>query len=490
MRVNRPGENDSFPDLAAADRPSFWRLDTSRVRPSSEQTIDAFSQMAACRLSDQVDRLFSGAIVNPSEAQPALHMALRADAPNDWPATPLDADLAGERDRFLRVADRLHSGEMGIRDLIHVGIGGSDLGPRLLLDGLGHAGTDLRVHFLSTLDARGLAGLLERLDPEQTGVLVASKSFSTEETLLQARAVADWLGDRFSARAFAATARPDRAAAFGFRSDSILTFPAWTGGRFSMWSSVGTAVAAAAGRDRFEALLAGAAQADADFLRASRLGRNDQLAHQLSALLHGLRRGMNFSTLGIVAYEPRLALLGDYLQQLIMESLGKGVDREDVPVDQPTAPLVFAGRGTDAQHAMFQALHQGTDAHPLILVGALSDPSVTEDWQRTQLAHLLGQAEAFAHGVQSDRACEALPGGRPVSLLMTDELTPEALGYLLASFEHAVFVLAVLWHINPFDQWGVEEGKRLARAFKETLKDRRFTLDDLPQASRFLKKNS
>jgi glucose-6-phosphate isomerase len=471
-----------------SDRPR-WVLDRSRTPFGPQQHSEWRDQMVVSELASSVAALFAGDPVNRSEEQPALHMALRAEAPDDWPAPAIEPGLARQRERFLDLAARLHSGSTGLTDLIHIGIGGSDLGPRLLIDALADPLSPLRVHCLSTLDYRSLRRLLEGLDPARTGLIVASKSFTTEETLLQARAVVAWLGENFHAQAWAATARTDRAVAFGFRADAVLAFPSWTGGRFSMWSSVGTCAAAAMGRQRFEELLAGAAAADADFRDASLQGRNDQLAHDLAALMHGLRRQLALPTLGIVAYDPRLALLGDYLQQLVMESLGKRVDQADRPVLQPTAPLIFSGRGTDAQHAMFQAFHQGNVDHPLLLVGTLEDPSSEPEWQRIQLAHLLGQAEAFAHGIRADRPCQELPGGRPVSLLMTDVLTPRGLGYLLASLEHAVFVLAVLWGVNPFDQWGVEEGKRLARAFKKKLELQPFRLEDLPRAGNFLKES-
>ena len=466
-----------------------WVLDVTRVALASKQRERFHEQLKASGLAVAVENLFSGDIVNPSEHQPALHMALRSDRSDQWPDESLPTDLSLQRERFLKLADRLHSGAAKIADLVHIGIGGSDLGPRLLSAALGGSESAVRVHFLSTLDYRALQTLLASLDPATTGLLVASKSFTTEETMLQARAVADWMGEHFIGNSWAATTRADRAQAFGFGENSVLEFPAWTGGRFSMWSSVSTSAAATMGRSRFESLLAGASAADSNFHRASLQGCYNQLAHQLACLIHGLRRDLNLPTLGVVAYDPRLTLLGDYLQQLLMESLGKRVDFFDRPVEAPTAPLVFSGRGTDAQHAMFQAFHQGTDAHPLILVGTLNDPSVDPEWQRTQLAHLLGQAEALAHGVRSERACKELPGGRPVSLLMTETLTPWGLGYLLASFEHAVFVLAVLWGINPFDQWGVEEGKRLARAFKKQLETRSFGLDDIATAAQFLKES-
>ena len=470
---------------------SPWVLDDSRVPWTSAHRDNCERQLVGCKLGQAVERLYSGAEVNPSERQPALHMALRAsdlnDWNDDWNNDQCGPELQEQRERFLALAEHFYRGDSHLKSLIHVGIGGSDLGPRLLSDALGPENAAVQVHFLSTLDYRKLKRLLVTLDPATTGVIVASKSFTTEETLLQAREIFAWLGDHAAKQAWAATARADRALAFGFSADSILEFPHWTGGRFSMWSSVGTAAAATMGRVRFEQLLAGAAAADREFFEASMQSVPDQLAHRLALLIHGLRRELALPTLGVVAYEPRLALLGDYLQQLVMESLGKRVDLSGQALAAPTAPLIFSGRGTDAQHAMFQAFHQGCDNHPLLLVGCLKDDQVDPLWQQTQLAHLLGQAEAFSAGVKGRRSCEDLPGQRPVSLLMAETLTPHHLGYLLASFEHAVFTVSVMWGINPFDQWGVEEGKRLARALKGKLASTSFDLEDLSQVANLLK---
>ncbi|MFU8833299.1 MAG: hypothetical protein ACNA7J_14245, partial [Wenzhouxiangella sp.] len=419
-------------------------------------------------------RLFAGEVVNPSENQPALHMALRADQPEEFPAAGGQVDVASERDRFLDVAERLHSGAAGLTDLLHIGIGGSDLGPRLVADALGRNDGAVRVHWLSTLDGRRFRRLVQGLDPARTGVVIASKSFSTEESLTQAIGVRDWLGKYFENQAWAATANPDKARAFGIRGSGVLAFPAWTGGRFSLWSSVGVSAAASIGREGFQELLAGAHQADRDF---SNNPDPSSLAVVVGLIVHYLRRDLELPTLGVVSYEPRLRLLGDYLQQLVMESLGKGVDLDHRALDQPTTPLIFGGRGTDLQHSIFQALHQGPDTHPLLLVGSLSDSCAPAGWHRTQLAHLLAQATAFAKGSSRGETFKHLPGNRAVALLLTEAITPERLGYLLATFEHAVFALSVLWNINPFDQWGVEEGKRLAATFRQADSDPDRSLD-------------
>jgi glucose-6-phosphate isomerase len=445
-----------------------WLLDYSRTPMRRDQRDVLLDLPRRSRLRDAVTKLFEGAIVNPSEAQPALHMQLRSlKAPSD---------LCAERQRMLVLADRLHSGEAGFTDLIHVGIGGSDLGPRLVSEALDEGDSAVKVHWLSTLDGRRLDRLLANLEPERTAVVIASKSFSTEETLNQARAIRDWLGERFKENAWASTANVDRAVGFGVRAEQTLPFPVWTGGRYSLWSSVGVSAAAVMGARRFADMLKGAAAADQAFEHGP---DSSSLAVMIALLVHYLRRELDLPTLGVVSYEPRLALLGDYLQQLVMESLGKRVGLNDELIDHPTSPLIYGGRGTDLQHSIFQALHQGTDIHPLLLVGSLKDQHSQTDWHLTQLAHLLAQASAMMQGRQDAVPHRVLPGNRPVGVLLTEQVTPVGLGALLASFEHAVYTLSVFWQINASDQWGVEEGKRLAAEIKNRLSVQALKLDDL-----------
>ena len=445
-----------------------WLLDYSRMPLDAASRDRLFDLPRRFALRDAIERLFSGGLVNPSEAQPALHMQLRSDeAP---------ADLKAERQRVARLAHSMHQGNAGIDDVLHVGIGGSDLGPRLVAEALDEGDSCVRVHWLSTMDGRRFRRLLASLDPKRTGLVIASKSFSTEETMTQARALRDWMGAGFEARSWASTANVDRAVAFGLNPDHILPFPIWTGGRYSLWSSVGVSAAARIGADRFGRLLRGAALADSQIQQAPDAST---LAVLLGLLMHWLKREQGLPTLGVVAYEPRLALLGDFLQQLIMESLGKGVNLDDEPLSEGTAPLVYGGRGTDLQHSIFQALHQGRDTHPLLLVGSRTDAAGDPDWHRAQLSHLLAQAAAFARGREEGAPHRRLPGQRPVGVLLTDQVTPEGLGFLLASFEHAVYTLSVLWQINAFDQWGVEEGKRLAADIRRRLGEELPPLADL-----------
>ncbi len=449
---------------AMLGRTPSWRFDASRTPISLHewQRIGESDRVEAAGLAMRA--LFSGAIVNPSEDQPALHMALRADDPARIAPSADAAEILRSRERLLALAGRLHDGSAGIRTLVHVGIGGSDLGPRLVADALDCSDAAVDVEWLTTLDSRRVRHLQRHLDPATTGLVVASKSFSTGETLAQASHWRDWLGGAKN-RIWAATANPARAVEFGVCADNVLAFPSWTGGRFSLWSSVGLSAAARIGPARWAALLAGAARVDADL--HARVG--ESAAFALAASIDALVRRFGFRTLGVVSYEPGLRLLAEYLQQLVMESLGKSVGLDGAAVREPTSPLVFGGAGTDLQHSLFQALHQGTSRHPMLLLGTATPEPGMEGWQREQLAHLLGQASALVNGRQDPRAERSLPGNNPVMLLLARTLDPAAVGELLATFEHAVYLLAVRWGINAFDQWGVEEGKRLAAGFRQAL---------------------
>ncbi|MEX2500158.1 MAG: hypothetical protein WD397_14915 [Wenzhouxiangellaceae bacterium] len=442
-----------------------WRFDASRTPLSLSAWQGFYSAKATAGLQQAVSDLFDGAIVNPSERQPALHMALRADKPEDL----LPADDAGlvadTRRRMLEAAGALYRGATPVRTILHAGIGGSDLGPRLVAQALDPGGSALKVEWLTTLDGRRIQRLLDRLDPETTALVVASKSFSTVETLTQAALIRDWLGSGAGERIWAATARPERAIEFGIPENNVLAFPGWVGGRFSLWSSVGFSAAARIGPEAWVRLLAGAREAD--HLVAGQLAASPACA--LARVLDALIRGNGFATLGVISYDPALRLLAEYLQQLVMESLGKSVDLAGNPVHAPTSPLVFGGAGTDLQHSLFQALHQGTTRHPMLLLGSACIGEGPGSWQREQLSHLLGQASALVNGRQADDRERELPGNNPVMLMLARTMDAASVGELLATFEHAVYLLAVLWRINAFDQWGVEEGKRLAVVFRSAL---------------------
>ena len=444
---------------------AHWRLDASRTPLKLNDWRGFFDASATETFRRAVSDLFGGSIVNPSENQPALHMALRAQRPGEVVGGADAAMIEHSRRRLLDIAGRLYRGETGVRTILHAGIGGSDLGPRLVADALDPGDGAVQVEWLATLDARRISRLLDRLDPEKTALVVASKSFSTSETLSQAALIRDWLGSGGIERVWAATANVDRARAFGISSANILAFPGWTGGRYSLWSSVGLSAAARIGPTGWQGLLAGAEQADN--VLATELETSP--AYALARVLDSLVRGNGFDTLGVVSYDPALRLLAEYLQQLVMESLGKSVDLAGVPVPAHTSPLVFGGAGTDLQHSLFQALHQGTTRHPMLLLGSMQCNEGPTAWVRDQLSHLLGQASALVNGKAAEDRSRALPGNNPVVLMLARTVDAESLGELLANFEHAVYLLGTIWGINAFDQWGVEEGKRLAAEFRSVL---------------------
>ncbi len=447
---------------AEPGRSSAMVAETGRWRLDASLTPIAVAEWAATPEVDEsaaIRRLFAGEIVNASERRPALHPWLRSEG-EERP----ESIRAAQR-RVAEAADALYAGRTPVRTLLSVGIGGSDLGPRLVVDALDTQESAVDVRWLSTLDERALSRLLERLDPASTGLVIASKSFGTRETLLQAEAVRQWLGVDWAERTWAATSRADRAAEWGVDEQRVLPFDESVGGRFSLWSSIGLAAAAAIGPVRWAELLEGASVVD----HAVRTDPTGSLPGRLAHAFDRLVRDLGFGTLGVIAYEPAYRRLADYLQQLVMESLGKRVDGDGRELDGPSSPLIFGGAGTDLQHALFQALHQGRQRHPMLLVGSADLSVDAHGFRQEQLANLLGQARALALGHPDDDAQRSLPGGNPVLTLLTRRPDARALGELLACWEHATYLLGVRWNLNPFDQWGVEEGKRQAARFRAAL---------------------
>jgi glucose-6-phosphate isomerase len=346
-----------------------------------------------------------------------------------------------------------------VTDIVSVGIGGSDLGPRLVADALRPVdGARFRVHFVSNVDGAAMQRTLATLDPARTAGVLISKTFGTQETLLNGQILRDWLGG--SARLYAVSANPERAAkAFDIAASRVLPMWDWVGGRYSLWSAVGFPIALAIGADGFEQLLAGAAQFDAHALNAP-LARNVAVLHALTTLWN--RNVLGYATQAVMTYDQRLALLPAYLQQLVMESLGKRVRLDGSPVQADTVPVWWGGAGTDVQHSFFQALHQGTSIVPADFIGCIHNDDPYTVNHQALLANLLAQTEALANGQGSDDPHRDYPGGRPSTLILLDALTPQALGALIAMYEHSVYVQSVIWGINAFDQFGVELGKQLA----------------------------
>jgi glucose-6-phosphate isomerase len=441
-------------DFALRAGPLYASFARQRYDRDALAALLALAQAAGTPVAMRA--LVDGAKVNASEDRAALHTALRSALGQGDAARAAHADAVAVRGRMAALAATLEASD--VTDVVHVGIGGSDQGPRLALDGLRDSDrVRFRVHFLGNADAHPLHRLLPTLDRARTAVVLVSKSFGTQETLLNGTLLRAWLGD--DERMFAVTANPDRAAAFGIDPARVLPMWDWVGGHYSLWSAVGFTLALAIGMDRFGELLAGAAELDAHALEADPAA-NLPLRHALTCVWN--RNALGLDTHAVVPYDERLALLPAYLQQLVMESLGKSARRDGSPVAVPTVPVWWGGAGTSSQHSFFQALHQGTDTVPVDFIGVARPAHAHAGSHDVLLAHLLAQMEALANGEPNADPQRRYPGNRPSTLLLLDELTPRALGALLAMFEHSVYLQSVLWDVNAFDQWGVELGKRVA----------------------------
>lgn len=455
-------------------------LDYAKQRLTAE-TVELLAALAAARgLPAAIEALFAGEPVNRSENRAAWHTALRAgDAAPAYVREAL-ADMAAFVDAVRRGEWRGFSGEP-VTDVVNIGIGGSDLGPRLVCDALADRGARPKAHFAANVDPAELDDLLAGLRPANTLFVVASKSFTTAETLANARAARAWLaaagaaGETLLRHFVAVTADPEAAAAFGVARSFELQ--EWVGGRFSLWSAVGLPIALSLGMSAFNELLAGARAMDEHF-------RHAPAARNLPVLL-GLIGVWNRNFLGLagqvtVPYARRLALLPDWQQQVEMESNGKSVTPEGGDVPVATVPQVWGGVGSNAQHAFFQMLHQGTEILAVDFILPLPTGSADER-ERQRVAHCLAQGEALMRGLDGDEsrrmlAAEGLagseleraaaqrrcPGDRPSNTLLLPRLDAGSLGALLAAYEHKVYVQGVVWGINSFDQWGVALGKDLA----------------------------
>ena len=400
-------------------------------------------------------RLLDGAIVNPTEGRAALHSALRGDNSTSPVAIDARKQAVDAQARMRVLIERLEASD--VTDIVSVGIGGSDLGPRLMVDALALHDARFNVHFISNVDGNAAQRVLAGLDPKRSAAVVISKTFGTQETLLNGGIVRDWLGN--DERLYAVSTNAERVTAFGVPPERTLPMWDWVGGRYSLWSAVGFPIALALGMDRFLELLAGAAAMDA---HAATTAPRDNIAmwHALTAVWN--RNALHAATQAVLPYDDRLKLLPAYLQQLVMESLGKSVRIEGDAVGIDTVPVWWGGAGTDTQHSFFQALHQGTQVVPADFIGVQQADHPHAQNHAALLANLLAQTEALANGQDSDDPHRRYPGNRPSTLLLLDALTPHAVGMLVALYEHSVYLQSVLWGINAFDQFGVELGKQVA----------------------------
>ena len=448
-------------------------LDYSR-QPVDAEALAALNALAdAAGLADAIAAMFRGEAINTTEGRAALHVALRQPRGAQIGGAAIEAEVLAERTRMLAFAESIRSGGR-FDTVINIGIGGSDLGPAMAAQALRHfrggasAGAHRlpTVHFVANVDGCALSDLLETADPARTLFIVCSKTFTTQETLANARTARAWIAGRLSEAAvpahFAAVSVNAAAMdAFGIHPDQRFRMWDWVGGRYSMWSSIGVSLAIAIGAANFEALLAGAHAMDRHF-REAPFGENLPVRMALLGVWNIDLVGL--PTLAVLPYDSRLARFPAFLQQLDMESNGKRVTRDGGAVAHGTAPVVWGEPGNEAQHSFFQMLHQGKPRAAIDLLVGMQSSCGREDHQALAIANALAQAEAFLHG----RRCEGVTphqvheGDRPVSLLLFDRLDPATLGALVALYEHKVYAQSVIWGINAFDQFGVELGKQVA----------------------------
>ena len=479
------------------------RLDWTRQRLDSAAWDDLFALAGSADVTGALRRQHEGGHVNSTEDRAALHTALRlpGDARCAIDGRDVVADVHAVLDSIealvRRVRDGSHVGYSGraIRSVVNIGIGGSDLGPRMVCRALAPFAADtaegrpLRMHFVSNVDGAALDAVLRASDPETTLFIIASKTFGTQETLVNARSARSWLlrhtdHPEAVARHFVAVStHAGRVEEFGIDTRNMFGFWDWVGGRYSVWSAIGLPIALYLGMDGFREFLAGAHEMDRHVL--------DTPAPANAALRMALVDIWNHNLLGacarvVLPYDERLKLLPSYLQQAEMESLGKGVRHDGTPAEHDTGALVWGAVGTDGQHAFYQLLHQGTRWAPTEFIGVARPEHGLPEHHPILLANLVAQAEALALGkTEAEAAAEMLagglsedeaarlaphrsfPGNRPSTLILLERLDPRTLGALIALYEHKIYLLATIWGINAFDQWGVELGKQLAGQVQE-----------------------
>lgn len=480
----------------------------------SKQRLDAATFATLLALAEQaelpaaIQALLRGDRVNNSEDRAALHTALRLPAAASLrvEGEDLHAAVHASLARVRSVVERVHAKQWrgvtgeAIRDVVSIGVGGSDLGPYLATQALAEfappAAQDLHLHFVSSIDGTQIADLLDALRPETTLFIVASKSFATIDTLSNLETALAWMLARIPDRTrvlnhhvIGVSAKPEKMTAFGIPDSNQIHLWDWVGGRFSLWSAIGLPIALQLGMAGFEQFLAGAHAMDRHFSEAP-------LADNLPVIM-GLITVWNASFLGINAqailpYDARLKLFPAYLTQLVMESNGKSVDRAGNALSYKTCPILWGEVGSNAQHAFYQLLHQGTQPVNCDFIAPIQRyDRADEAGASLQSQHLLSLANCFAQarglmlGADAEDGHRHYPGNQPSTTLLLDALTPFSLGQLIALYEHQVYVASVLWDINPFDQWGVELGKQIAGSTYAVL-TQRASADDLDPSTQQL----
>ncbi|GLQ18362.1 glucose-6-phosphate isomerase [Maritalea porphyrae] len=439
------------------------------------------------------DKMWAGEHINLTEDRAVMHMALRHQGDDDLHvdgenvSAPIRTVLAAMRSYSAKLRNGEIAGSTGtkITDVVNIGIGGSDLGPAMVVRALSPYVSEIKPHFVSNVDGSDIADTLAGLDPETTLFIVASKTFTTDETMTNANSARKWLAEALGDKAVgdhfvAVSTNLDACAEFGIQEDRIFGFWDWVGGRYSVWSAIGLSVMLAIGPENFDEFLAGAAEMDQHFLTAP-LDKNMPVIMALLGVWY--RNAFGYSTHAVLPYDERMGRFAAYLQQQDMESNGKSVQRDGSTVDYATGPIVWGEPGTNGQHAFYQLIHQGTDVIPVdFLIAAQGETDYPEHHEKL-VANCFAQSEALMLGKTADEVRSELeaqglsdseieeltphkvfPGNRPSNTIMYQKLTPKTLGNLIALYEHKVFVQGAIWNVNSYDQWGVELGKQLAKA--------------------------
>ena len=448
-----------------------------------------------CKLEEAKKAYFNGATINETEGRAVLHTALRADKTSvEVEGTAIEADIKAVKAQMKRfstsVIDGSHKGFTGksITDVVNIGIGGSDLGPVMVVDALAYYKNHLNVHFVSNVDGDHINEVLKDLNPETTLFVIVSKSFTTQETLANATTAKKWFlnfaDEKWVANHFAAVSTNLKMIdEFGIDQKNVFTMWNWVGGRFSLWSSVGLSIALAIGYDRFEELLDGAHGMDKHFAEAPSASN---IPTRMALLTVWYNNFMGAETEALIPYTQYLHRFPAYLQQAIMESNGKGVDRQGNEVTYQTGNIVWGEPGTNAQHAFFQLIHQGTKLIPVDFIGFVHSLHGDTSHHDKLMSNFFAQTEALLNGKSAEQVktellaegksseeIEALlphkvfKGDNPTTTLLMNRLTPYNLGALIAAYEHKIFVQGVIWNIFSYDQWGVELGKQLAKTILE-----------------------
>ncbi len=456
-------------------------VDFSRNRWTSE-TNQLFSDLASeMHLKEQIDLYFKENNLNFTENRAVLHTALRsAEKEILLQGKNIISDIKTVNSKIERfttgVINGTKKGHTGkpFTDVVNIGIGGSDLGPKLACNALKYYKNHLNIHYISNIDGDELQETLQKVSPETTLFIVVSKSFTTSETLQNANTVKEWFVSEVSEQAIsehfiAVSARPEKAIDFGVATENVFEMWDWVGGRFSLWSAVGISIALSIGYNNFKALLKGAQKAD-DYFRNTPIAEN--IPVQMAFLSIWYSSFFKSDQEAVIPYSYYLEDFVPYLEQGFMESNGKNVDSNGKPIDYHTGNVVFGGVGSNAQHAFMQLFHQGTHLIPTNFIGFCNALHGNTAHQNVLVSNMIAQANALAFGTKGQEISnpyKVFKGNTPSTAILIKKLTPESLGSLIAIYEHKIFVQGVLWNINSFDQFGVELGKELSKTYINTL---------------------